>query len=174
LRPDATPSEGDPDENDSRKPEECREGDSQRAQGQVSGHQVLSSILGRGSSIDIGWTDGPTDEQVAAVTGKYALGHFDGMTDSYHYDPTLVVAEDGEIMKLGGASYIFNNRRLSDEARATCFAACESYWADWASLADYERDERVYRILRKSDLRGVKAAKLQYADNAGESILVAA
>jgi hypothetical protein len=134
----------------------------------------VRSDAGRGSSIDIGWTDGPTDEQVAAVTGKYALGHFDGMTDSYNYDPTLVVAEDGEIMKLGGASYIFNNRRISDDARAACFAACEAYWADWAGLADYERDERVYRILRKSDLRGVTAAKLQYADNAGESILVAA
>jgi hypothetical protein len=134
----------------------------------------VRSSAGRGSSIDIGWTDGPTEEQVAAVTGKYSLGHFDGMTDCYHYDPTLVVAEDGEIMQLGGASYIFNNRRISDEVMAACVAACETYWADWAGLAEYQRDERVYRILRKSDLRGVTTAKLQYADNAGESILVAA
>jgi hypothetical protein len=134
----------------------------------------VRSDAGRGSSIDIGWTDGPTAEQVAAITGKYSLGHFDGMTDCYSYDPTHVVAEDGEIMELGGASYIFNNRRFSDEARASCVAACEAYWADWAGLADYQRDERIYRILYKSDLRGVAAARLQYADNAGESVMVSA
>lgn len=134
----------------------------------------VRSDAGRGSSINIGWTDGPNAEQVAAVTGKYSLGDFDGMTDSYRWDPTHVVAEDGEIMQLGGACYIFNNRRISDELRAACIAACEAYWADWAGLAEYDREERMYRILNKSDLRGVKSAKLQYADNAGESVLVSA
>jgi hypothetical protein len=134
---------------------------------------VRSSRSG-GSSIDIGWTDGPTVEQVAAITGKYSLGHFDGMTDCYSFDPTHVVAEDGEIMELGGAQYIFNNRRLSDAARAACIAACESYWADWSNLAEYQRDERMYRILYKSDLRGVTVGRLQYAENAGESVMVAA
>ncbi len=126
------------------------------------------------SSIDIGWTDGPTAEQVAAVTGKYELGSFDGMTDCYVYDPTHVVAEDGEIMELGGARYVFEHRHISDEAREACRVACEGYWADWDRLAGYERDERIYRILYKSDLRGVAASKLQYADNAGGAVLVSA
>lgn len=34
-----------------------------------------------GSSIDISWTDGPTDEQVGKVTGGFQGGRFEGMTD---------------------------------------------------------------------------------------------
>ena len=33
----------------------------------------------------ISWTNGVTVAMVEAITSKYKLGHFDGMTDSYEY-----------------------------------------------------------------------------------------
>ena len=126
----------------------------------------------RGSCINVTWTDGPTAKQVAAVTGKYALGSFDGMTDSYNYDPTMVVDETGEIMRLGGAEYVFTNRETSPAALAACVAACAQYWTDWAGLQGYERDERVYRILYASDMQHGIGNALGYAETAGLSVLV--
>jgi hypothetical protein len=35
---------------------------------------------------------------------------FDGMTDCYHYDPTLTIDKEGNIAELGGAKYVFANR----------------------------------------------------------------
>ncbi|MEL4506266.1 LPD29 domain-containing protein [Luteococcus sp. H138] len=34
--------------------------------------------------IDVRWTDGPTSEQVRAVTRQFQDSYFDGMDDSYH------------------------------------------------------------------------------------------
>ena len=36
-------------------------------------------------SVSIRWIDGPTTAQVYKITGKYELGNFNGMTDSYEY-----------------------------------------------------------------------------------------
>lgn len=36
-----------------------------------------------GTSVDVGWTDGPTSESVSAIVDKYQYGSFDGMIDLY-------------------------------------------------------------------------------------------
>jgi hypothetical protein len=116
------------------------------------------------SSFDVTWDDGPTVRQVEEVVKKYELGHFDGMTDSYHYDATHVVAEDGEIMTLGGVRYVICHRHFSDAMRSVCRSQAEA-----AGLLDSSRDPHhadpetlLYRMLHRSDLRGVSSPSLAF------------
>jgi Large polyvalent protein associated domain 29 len=37
-------------------------------------------------AVYVSWTDGPATADIDALTSKYMLGHFDGMTDSYDYN----------------------------------------------------------------------------------------
>jgi hypothetical protein len=66
------------------------------------------------SSINVGWTDGPTVDQVKPITGKYELGSFDGMTDSYDYERSAWTEA------FGGVRYVFENREVSDALVAGC------------------------------------------------------
>jgi hypothetical protein len=59
------------------------------------------------NSVRIGWVDGPTIDDVKALTGKYEGGHFDGMDDSYHYSRSPFT----EVY--GSAKYVFENRSHS-------------------------------------------------------------
>jgi hypothetical protein len=61
------------------------------------------------SSIDIGWTDGPSVEQVKEITDKYQQGNFNGMEDIYEYNRAVWP----EVF--GGARYVFENRHISPE-----------------------------------------------------------
>jgi hypothetical protein len=89
-------------------------------------------------SINVTWTNGPTSKAVSEITWKYRNGHFDGMIDCYEY------ANDG---RPGGADYVFCNREYSDVAKATALETLASHWGDWATIADYQRDERLYQHL---------------------------
>lgn len=75
---------------------------------------VKSESYSGGSSINIYWELGPTREQVEAIANKYQEGSFDGMTDCYDYDPTLVLTQDNQIKRLGGAKFVFCNRSEGD------------------------------------------------------------
>jgi hypothetical protein len=68
-----------------------------------------TSSYSGGNSIDISWTDGPTTKQAEAITGKYAGGSFDGMTDSYDYKSSPWTEVFGE------AKYVHCNRRYSPQ-----------------------------------------------------------
>lgn len=57
-----------------------------------------------GSSIDVGWTDGPTDKEVREVAGHFVGSTFNGMDDSTSYHNCFL--PDGEEVH-------FNNRFLS-------------------------------------------------------------
>lgn len=59
------------------------------------------------NSVRVGWLDGPTTDEVKALTGKYEAGHFDGMDDSYHYSRSPFT----EVY--GSAKYVFENRSHS-------------------------------------------------------------
>lgn len=65
-----------------------------------------------GSSIRIGWTDGPTEKQVNAVAQRFAGGYFDGMID---YKGSITSFLDGECVRFM-ADFIFADREYSDEA----------------------------------------------------------
>lgn len=76
---------------------------------------VRSSSYSGGASIDVGWTDGPTEAQVKATTSLYSGATFDGMQDLMEYHDTLLATDDGVISVHFGANFIFTNRTLSDD-----------------------------------------------------------
>jgi hypothetical protein len=69
---------------------------------------VRSSRFSGGNSLDVSWTDGPTTQQVDDIIGKYAQGHFDGMTDCYEY------AHSAWTDAFGDAKYVHSRREYSD------------------------------------------------------------
>lgn len=77
---------------------------------------VRSSTFSMGSSVDVSWTDGPTQNEVDSIIGQFQSYKFDGQTDTGHdygyTDPT-----DG--LKYRGAKYVSGQRDLSPEFRAT-------------------------------------------------------
>lgn len=70
---------------------------------------VRSDSFSMGNSIDIGWTDGPTRQEVEAITDKYEYGTFDSMTDCSGY-------KDEQFTKVfGGAKFVQTQRRETKE-----------------------------------------------------------
>jgi hypothetical protein len=100
--------------------------------------RVRSHKYSMGCSINVTWTNGPTQKQVAELTSKYSNGHFDGMVDCYEY------ANDD---RPGGADYVFCTREYSETARASAMETLAGYWADWSNIDGYQKDERLYRHL---------------------------
>ena len=67
---------------------------------------VRSSSYSMGASINISYTDGPSAEQVRAITGNFEGSYFDGMTD---YKGLNYSSVNGEEVRFG-ADFIFVNR----------------------------------------------------------------
>jgi hypothetical protein len=44
-----------------------------------------SESFSMGDAVRIGWTNGPSTKDVEAISGKYQMGHFNGMEDMYEY-----------------------------------------------------------------------------------------
>lgn len=65
-----------------------------------------------GSGIDVSWTDGPTEEQVKAVTNRHKTGYYDMHTDYHGSDagPFATV--------FGGSDYLFHQRETTPELEA--------------------------------------------------------
>lgn len=104
---------------------------------------VKFSVRGhRGSSINVDWTDGPTDAQVSKVTHGFAGNRFDGMDDlQYHADSWHCATHGATVARTYGTGddrsgpvnercceqaesvrfacgYVFTHRTLSPEFRA--------------------------------------------------------
>ena len=71
---------------------------------------VTSESYSMGCSIDVRWTDGPTEEKVRKITSKYQYGHFDGMDDLYNYSDEVFTDV------FGGAKYVSEQRQRTEEA----------------------------------------------------------
>ena len=69
--------------------------------------KVRSSIYSGGDSVDISWVDGPSEDEVDRIVGKYQEGHFDGMEDLYKYD--------NKIEGIPQVTFVQCQRELSDE-----------------------------------------------------------
>jgi len=69
---------------------------------------VTSESFSMGDAVDIRWTDGPTIEEVEAITKHYKEGYFDGMDDMYH-------DVDSPWHIFGHSKYINESRRISPE-----------------------------------------------------------
>ena len=70
---------------------------------------IRSKSYSSGDSIDVSWTDGPTQEEVEKISGKYQKGHFDGMQDLYEFNRSPFP----EVF--GGAKYVNESRHNSPE-----------------------------------------------------------
>ncbi|WP_083196350.1 LPD29 domain-containing protein [Serratia sp. 14-2641] len=59
-------------------------------------------------SVEISWTDGPKEDEIKIIAGKYKDGHFNSMADIYEYCDT-------PFNKVyGGVKYLFIKREFSD------------------------------------------------------------
>lgn len=75
---------------------------------------VTSDRYAGGSSIDIRWTDGPTQKQVDKLTHLLEGKRFDGMDDSSRFVRHVI---DGEEVNLG-VDFIMSHRTVSEDLRA--------------------------------------------------------
>lgn len=105
---------------------------------------VRSSSYSQGSSVNVSWTDGPTEDAVNAVIGRYKAQGFDGQTDS-NTNSGPVQLDNGTWVKI--YSFIFTNREHS----ATLRARVEG-WFDRRYAADTfnDREVAIWRRLRRA------------------------
>ena len=66
---------------------------------------VRAKSFSGGTSVDIGWGDGPTGAQVKPIISKYEEGNFNGMEDIYDYD-----RDNMWVGIFGGAKYVMTQR----------------------------------------------------------------
>ena len=98
------------------------------------GHKfsVRSESYSMGSSINVFWTDGPTQDEVSQVTSPFAGCEFDAMQD-------LKVARtgelDGEPVRFG-ADFVSCHRSISDERKAEIAADLKAFVDELADTYD--------------------------------------
>jgi hypothetical protein len=128
---------------------------------------VRSRSYSMGASIDVRWTDGPTEAMVREVTDQFAGGRFDGMIDlKYHAehwlmpDGTTMVRREyghsfaeaevhnedrpvpaGARLVRFGADHVFATRDLSPAFKALIEAKLVE---DWGSRERWEEQNRRY------------------------------
>ena len=91
----------------------------------------------RGGSVEIKWTNGPTDKQVnQAINALRAEKHEDGLKDE-------IVTLDGAPISLGFATYIFTYRETTESFEENCKAAVDAMGF-----------EAVYKLRRKQGYFG--------------------
>lgn len=115
-----------------------------RFPGQV--FSVTSDSFSGGNSVRVGWTDGPTHDEVDALADRFQDCDFDGMDDSTHYRHS-VFAE-----MFGGAKYVNCSRSIS-EARRIEVAAELGHVITFSPRGemlgvDFETQEMIYRETR--------------------------
>jgi hypothetical protein len=116
---------------------------------------VKSHTYSGGASIDVGWTDGPTQKAVEEVTNAYAGGGFDGMIDMAYSKSSWLMPDgsaafascQGTTNSMGtvspysheapapgalkvrfGANHVFANRSYTTETyTAAVKAVCDRY-----------------------------------------------
>lgn len=87
---------------------------------------VRSNRYAGGASIDVKWTDGPTEYAVKRVTGLYCGATFDGMQDLKEYHQSLLADEHGDVREVHfGADFIFQRREVSAELLAAATGVME-------------------------------------------------
>ena len=107
---------------------------------------VKFSVRSERSTVNVEWTDGPTTKQVEALLGKFEMGYFDGMDDSYKYTSTYMV--DGVDYSV---KYLFCHRNMSAEAEARFDELIRQYRGDLEGKPDYEIATLAYREYKEWD-----------------------
>ncbi len=107
---------------------------------------VKFSVRSERSNVNVEWTDGPTTKQVEVLLGKFEMGYFDGMDDSYKYTSTYIV--DGVDYSV---KYLFCHRNASDEAINRFDELIRQYRGDLEGKPDYEIETLAYREYKEWD-----------------------
>lgn len=76
---------------------------------------VRSSRYSMGCSIDVYWTDGPSQDAVQEVCNLYQGATFDSMIDLKSHHDTVLVGDDGPELVHMAADYVFAHRTVSEE-----------------------------------------------------------
>lgn len=129
---------------------------------------VRSESFSMGNAVDIEWQDGPSEEAVREVVGKYQYGHFDGMIDLYEYSN-----QRDDITQV---KYVQVNRKISDKFYLQAAQLAHAHYADLENVkrpeteADlnenfmfggmwYNWHQFAYRMLVKLDLTHAKGIR---------------
>jgi hypothetical protein len=96
---------------------------------------VRSQSYSMGSSVSIGWTDGPIEKQVERVTSTHEKIDRDERT--------------GEILS-GGNRYLHHNRSLTDRLKKYGEARADSI-SGWTST--YEKERHGWDVSRRTEVR---------------------
>jgi hypothetical protein len=112
--------------------------------------KIKFSVRSDNNSVNIGWTNGPTEKEVEATTDKYLAGSFDGMTDCYRYDHDNVFSDI-----FGSAHYIFCSRSWTLESIRRAWKAKvgtdEEIPEDWnRRFDDNDRAIHIRRVFRET------------------------
>jgi hypothetical protein len=113
---------------------------------------VKSESYSGGDSIRLGWTDGPLQEEVKKVSGKYQEGHFNGMEDIYNYNDSPFPDV------FGGAKYVMESRHESAELTKAAGMALGFNLSDFDNFGNIakssnlttEQEMMIYREARKT------------------------
>lgn len=104
--------------------------------------RVRSESYSMGDSINISWTDGPTDKRVDEIVMRYQYGHFDGMTDCY---------ELSNINKdIPQVKFVFTRREYSEEVEAAERAAfnAENWHGNDGKPLTIDDERRVWDVFK--------------------------
>jgi len=147
---------------------------------------VVSKTYSMGDSISVSWNNGPLMKEVERITCKYEEGWFDGMTDSYNYEPTLIVdSADGKLKNLGGAKFVHTTRTIFGgyEAQAAFIENIErdicklqrvEYVGPYTKIFDHGRgavNDLVWPIISKIDFLKGNYAGLKFGEDGFEPVL---
>lgn len=98
---------------------------------------VRSENFSMGNSVNIGWIDGPTADQVTDHTSKYQYGHFNGMEDIYENSNSR---DD-----IPQAKFVQESRTMGEDTRKVLEAAA----AEAITGEGWEEDRRRQDFIRE-------------------------
>jgi hypothetical protein len=93
---------------------------------------VRARSFSGGDSVDIEWTDGPTDKQVADITAKYQYGHFDGIQDLYE--------NTNRRIDIPQVRFVHERRKYSDQALQKEFRVCKEKFGGWENITSLDEE----------------------------------
>jgi hypothetical protein len=107
---------------------------------------VRSKSYAGGASIDVHWTDGPTESQVNRVLYRYSGATFDGMRDLMEYHSSVIVDEAGNPEEVHFcANFVFGHRDYSADAlRWGIVKVWEMFGGDSTPMVQYHADGDPY------------------------------
>jgi len=103
---------------------------------------VKSSNFSSGNSVHIEWTDGPTDDQISVLVGKYQYGRFNSMDDLYEYTNSRT--------DIPQAKYVQTRREISDDVNKVVFTQLRGMFSE--DTTDNEINRIKYQIIQKSPI----------------------